>query len=410
MKNFNRKLEKYAELAVKAGINLKAKESLLIIGNAATLPLARKIMKIAYELGATDVEFKLVDDEMKKIRYNYGKEYVFEQYPQWRVDSLEAMYKAGYQHLYIDAPDPTLLEEIDTDLIAKDQKVYSQAVQPIMKYRMTGTVKWNIIAMPSLPWAKSVFPNLSEKKAIEALWEKIFDATRINSENPVKAWKTHDEMLKKYKDFLNQEHFEKLVFEGPKTELECFLATDHHWMGGSKKSTQGDSFIANIPTEEVFTTPHYKKVNGKLHSTKALNLNGKIVEDFGFTFKDGKVVDFYAAKGYDVIEKLLENDTGAKFLGEVALVPDDSPISNTNLLFKNTLFDENASVHFALGKAYPYAIKNGTKLSKEALMEKGANDSLIHVDFMVGGPALNITAYKKDGTAVKLFKNGNWNL
>jgi aminopeptidase len=201
-----------------------------------------------------------------------------------------------------------------------------------------------------------------------------------------------------------------MVYKAPGTDLEVYLADDHYWMGGSKSSVNNHDYVANIPTEEVFTTPHRLKVNGTLKATKPLSLNGKIVDDFGFTFKDGKVVDFYANKGYEVLEKLIANDEGASYLGEIALVGHDSPISNTGILFNNTLFDENASCHFALGRAYAYAMKNGNLLSEDELKDKGANYSLIHVDFMVGGPNLEITAIRKDKTEVILFKNGNWTI
>lgn len=408
MNNFERNLEKYAELAVKVGVNLKEKEGLIISGNADTLPLARLIMKKAYELGAKDVEFQLRDDEMSLIRFKHGKDYVFEDYPQWRVDALEAMYKDNYHHIFILSSDPELLKDIDGELVAKNQKTISQAMAPVMKYRMTGITKWNIIAMPSIPWAKSVFPDLDEEAAVEKLWEKIFAATRVDQDDPIKAWEIHDKNLKKYRDFLNEKQFEKLVFKGPGTDLEVYLAEGHFWMGGSKESQAGHPYVANIPTEEVFTTPHRLKVNGTLKATKPLSVNGKIVDGFGFTFKDGKVVDFYAEKGYEVLEKLLDNDEGARYLGEVALVQDDSPISNTGILFNETLFDENASVHFALGRAYAYAMRNGSSMTQEELEAKGANFSLIHVDFMVGGPNLDIIAYEKNGNKVQLFKEGNW--
>ncbi len=408
MVNLEYNLEKYAELAVKVGINLKVNEGLIVSGNVDTLPLARKIMQKAYELGAKHVEFLLNDDEMTIIRYENAKAFVFESYPQWKVNSLEEMYKDNYHHIFISAPNPELLKDIDPDVVAASQKSASLAMSPVMKYRMTGITKWNIIAMPSIPWAKSVFPNLKEDAAIDALWEKIFQATRVDQDDPIKAWQVHDANIKKYRNFLNKKQFEKLVMTGPGTDLEVFLAEDHFWMGGSKESLAGDSYVANMPTEEVFTTPHRLKVNGKLKATKPLSLNGKLVDNFGFTFKDGKVVDFYAEKGYEVLEKLMENDEGAKYLGEVALVQDDSPISNTGILFNNTLFDENASVHFALGRAYAYAMQNGSNMTEEELEAKGANFSLIHVDFMVGGPELQVVGYEKDGAEVLLFKDGNW--
>lgn len=408
MENFDRLLDRYADLAVRVGINLKQNEGLVLSTNLSGLPLARSIMKKAYEAGAKHVELQFSDDEMTLARYQNGQPHVFENYPKFKADALEAMYQDNYHHLFISAPDPELLKDIPSDRVAKDQKTMSAAVSHVMKYRMTSKTKWCIVAVPSPGWAKSVFPALSEAEAIEALWLKIFDATRVSLENPVVAWQIHDQNLKKYKNYLNEAQFEKLVFKAPGTDLEVFLADNHFWMGGSKISQEGDSYVANIPTEEVFTTPHKLKVNGTLRATKPLSHSGKLVEGFGFTFKDGKVVDFYAEKGKEVLEQLLQNDEGASYLGEVALVQDDSPISNTGILFNNTLFDENASVHFALGRAYPYAMQNGTQMTEAELTERGANFSLIHVDFMVGGPEMHIVAYRFDGTPVTLFEKGNW--
>lgn len=408
MLDLEKSLDKYAELAVKVGINLKEKEGLIITGNTDTLPLARKIMKVAYSIGAKHVEFLLNDDEMSLIRYENGRNFVFESFPQWKVDSIMAMYKDNYHHIFISAPDPELLKDVDSEIVAKSQKASSLAMSQVFKYRMTGVTKWNIITVPSKAWAKSVFPDLDETSSVNMLWKKNFEATRVDHDDPIMSWKMHDKNLKVYRDFLNEKQFDKLVLTGPGTDLEVYLAEDHFWNGGSKISQAGDFYVANIPTEEVFTTPHRLKVNGTLRATKPLSLNGKIVEDFEFVFKDGKVVDFMAKKGYEVLNKLFANDEGASYLGEIALVQDDSPISNTGILFNNTLFDENASVHFAFGNAYGYAMKNGSNMTQSELDKKGANFSLIHVDFMVGGPELDITAYEKDGTEVQLFRNGNW--
>ena len=408
MRDFETKLQKYADLAVSVGINLKENEGLIIGGNLSALPLAREIMKKAYEKGAKHVEFMLSDDEMTLARYANAKDYVFEQYPGWKVKMLIDMYEDNYHHMFISAPNPELLKDVPGDTVAKDQKSASAAVAPALKYRMTGKTKWSIVAVPSPAWAMSVFPDQPLEKAVDLLWDKIFDATRINEENPVEAWIQHDANLKKYKNYLNEKQFEKLVLKAPGTDLEIYLANDHFWMGGSKVSLGGDAYVANIPTEEVFTTPHRLKVNGTCKATKPLSLNGKLVDGFGFTFKEGKVVDYYAQKGKEVLESLLANDEGAPYLGEVALVGDDSPISNTGILFNNTLFDENASVHLALGRAYAYAMRNGSNLTQEELSEKGANFSLIHVDFMIGGPEMEITAHTFDNQVEVLFKSGNW--
>ena len=408
MKNYSKELEKYAALAVNVGINVQPNEGLIITSNESGLPLAREVMKKAYAAGAKHVEFMMSDDEMTLARYNHAKEYVFDNFPEWKVNLLVNLYENNYHHLYIIAPDPELLKDVPGEVVAKDQKVASAALSPATRFRMTGQTKWCIAAVPSAAWANSVYPELSEEDAIDALWVKIFDATRVSTPDPVEAWKQHDQNLKKYKNYLNEKQFDRLVFTAPGTDLEICLADEHYWMGGSKKSLAGFDFVANIPTEEVFTTPHRYKVNGTVRSTKPLSHNGKIVDDFGFTFKEGKVVDYYAGKGKEVLDSMLSNDEGASYLGEVALVQNDSPISNTGILFNNTLFDENASVHLALGRAYAYAMQNGSNLTQEELEAKGANFSLIHVDFMIGGPEMEIIAYAKDGSHTALFKDGNW--
>lgn len=408
MKDYTAQLEKYADLVVNVGINVQPMEGLIITSNASGLPLAREAMKKAYAAGAKHVEFMMADDAMTLARYHHAKDYVFEQYPEWKVELLIKLYESNYHHLYIIAPDPELLKDIPGDIIAKDQRNASAAMSPATKYRMTGQTKWCIAAVPSEAWALSVYPDKPVETAMDLLWDKIFDATRVSEKDPVEAWKVHDQNLKKYKNYLNDQQFEKLVFTAPGTALEIGLADDHYWMGGSKQSLAGIPFVANIPTEEVFTTPHRYRVNGTVKSTKPLSHNGKLVEDFGFTFKDGKVVDYYAAKGKEVLDAMLGNDEGARYLGEVALVQNDSPISNTGILFNNTLFDENASVHLALGRAYAYAMQNGSNLTQEELEAKGANFSLIHVDFMIGGPEMEIVAYTKTGETVKLFSAGNW--
>lgn len=408
MENINESLEKYANLALKTGINLKSGQGLVISFNPFGLPLARKILEQAYKMGAKHVEILFGDDLMTLGRYKNAKEFVFEDYPEWKVDALKAMYEDDYHHLFITAPNPNLLETVPGDLVAKDRKTLSSALEPVMQYRMTGRTKWCIVAVPSPAWAKSVYPELNEEEATNSLWNKIFKATRVDCEDPLSSWETHITNLRKYRDYLNEKKFEKLHFKAPGTNLEVYLAKGHYWMGGSKDSLAGEEFVANIPTEEVFTTPFNTKVNGKLKATKPLSVNGRIVDDFGFVFKDGKVTDYYAGKGKDVLDKLLENDDGAKYLGEVAIVPHDSPISKTKILFNNTLFDENASVHFALGKAYPYAMLNGSSLSSNELVKRGANHSLIHTDFMAGSPEMEIEAYSKDGGSELIFEKGNW--
>ena len=410
MKDLHNILEKYARLTVEVWINLKEGEGLIITTTTEGLPLSRLVAKEAYKAGAKHVEISLNDDEMTLMRYKYGSRDVFESFPEWKVTNIRDIYDDNYHHVFIISPDPELLKSVDQEKVNINQKTQSTAMAPVMKYRMTGLTKWVIVAVPSIGWAKSIFPHDTDDVAVEKLWDYIIKATRLDHDDPVESWKIHDDNLKKYENFLNESDFLKLKLEGPGTDLEVYLAEDHHWIGGSNDDIHGVAYMANIPTEEVFTTPHAYKVNGTLKATKPLSVHGNLINNFGFTFEDGKVVDFFAEEGYDVLKNLLDSDDGAKRLGEVALVQDDSPISNTKILFNNTLFDENASVHFALGRAYGYAIKNGTTMTLEELDKKGANYSLIHVDFMVGGPELQITAYRKNGEEVQLFKDGNWTI
>ena len=401
-------IDKYARLAIESGINLKEHEGLIISTSIHGLELARAAATRAWSAGAKHVEIMFNDEELTLARYENGKEYVFNEYPKWKVDSLIAMYEDGYHHLFITSANPELLRGIPEQLVALDQKTSSTAAAPALKYRMTGRTKWTILAVPSPAWAAKVFAGIPENEAMDLLWDKIFEATRVTTDDPVKAWRDHDRRLKQYVDFLNRSDFAGFRLKGPGTDLDVGLATSHLWVGGSKKALNGDPFVANIPTEEVFTTPHKLRVNGTLKATKPLSVNGRIVRDFGFTFRDGKVTDLYAGEGIEVLESLITNDEGASYLGEIALVPDSSPISDTGILFNNTLFDENASVHFALGRAYPYAIHEGSDKTTEELVSLGANYSLIHTDFMVGGPELEIAAYSQDGSETTIFRKGNW--
>lgn len=408
VEKFYSKLEKYAELVVKVGVNLKEGQGVLLRGSVEALPLIRLITKKAYQLGAKHVQVMLSDDELTLIRYQHGQKKVFEHYPTWIQKGNEAMIEEDYALISVAAPNPELLKKIDPQLVSLDNKTTSKAMEKFMKATMTGQMKWTVVAVPSQAWAKAVFPDKSEAEGIEALWAQIFEITRVDTPDPISAWQNHDKNLKHYAEFLTEKQFEKLIYKAPGTELEVYLAKDHQWVGGGTSDIAGLPFMPNIPTEEVFTMPYRTKVNGTLRSTKPLNVRGQMIHHFGFTFKDGKVVDFYAEEGKEVLQNLLDTDEGARYLGEVALVPHDSPISNSGLIFSNTLFDENASCHFALGRAYAYNIKNGATMEKEDLAQKGANHSLIHVDFMVGCKEMEIVGVMPNGEKVTIFKAGNW--
>lgn len=406
--NLQEQLEKYATLILKHGLNLKSGECFTMSVQEETLPLAREIAKQAYKMGVKDIIFLFNDDTMTLDRYLYAKDASFEEYPKFKVDYAESYFKAGYHRLALITANPELLKKVDPKRLDKWQTVTAQATKRIRKYTMQSMVKWCVVAAASPAWAKAVFPNLTVDKAVDKLWENIFAATRVNLPDPIQAWKEHDKNLKKYVKFLNKAQFKKLIYKGPGTDLEVTLVDNHIWQGGAGKSLAGTSFFANIPTEEIFTMPHAYKVNGVIKATKPLVALGNTIEDFSFTLKDGKIVDYTAKKGKNVLDTLLSTDEGALHFGEVALVPHNSPISNTGLLFKNTLFDENASCHFAFGAAYADTVVNGDKLTASQKKKIGMNESMTHVDFMVGGPELTVTGVDAKGKEVVLLKNGNW--
>lgn len=401
-------LRKYAELIVKSGLNLHKGDNLLINFNKWGLELAETISELAYEAGIGDVI--LAFNSEKVTRSFFEKAEDVEYFPEFKKEYLEKAVENNYNRLSIVAENPALLKGIDPEKIQKVQKARGKALKKVMEATMSNKVKWCVVAVPNAEWATMVFPELSEEEAMDKLWENIFKATRADLEDPVKAWKEHDERLKRVQNFLNESSFEKLLYKGPGTDLEVYLVNGHKWVGGSGPSQSGDIFFANIPTEEIFSMPHKYKVNGTLKATLPLALHGNLVKDFNFTFKDGKVVDFDAKEGKEVLEKLLSTDEGAKRLGEVALVPHNSPISNTGILFQNTLFDENASCHFAVGAAYSENVANGDKLSDEEKDSIGMNNSLTHVDFMVGSKDIVITGVKKDGSQTVIIKDGEWQI
>ncbi|WP_459129182.1 aminopeptidase [Guggenheimella bovis] len=403
-------LEKYAKLLVNFGLAIKPGDSLVIRFDQEGLPLARLCQRYAYEAGAKDIELKFSDPEMTLNFYNYASPEALEYAPSYRVEYMEKMYLDKHHLLSIGTPNPTLLKEVDPKKIATVQRALSVANKPLDKYVMENRVKWLGACNVGKAWAKLVFPDLPEEEAIEKLWEKVFFATRVDLEDPIEAWKEHDRKLKEHENYLNEARFEKLLYKGPGTDLEVYLVEGHAWVGGSSVSPDGELFMANIPTEEVFTMPHRDKVNGTIRATMPLSVRGTVVDGFSFTLKDGKIVDYSAKEGYETLKGLLETDEGALHFGEVALVSHNSPISNTGVLFRNTLFDENASCHFALGAAYGENLPGSTERSDEENLKLGMNDSLIHVDFMVGSKELEVIGVKKNGEQVVLLKDGDWRI
>ncbi len=409
MKNFNHMLDEYAKLCVKVGINLQKGQPLVINSPVEGAEFVRLVAKHAYAAGAKQVHVNWNDETLTKLKYENAPMEVFENFPKWYADGLEEFAKDGAGYLSIYSEDPELLKEIDPKKIAANNKAASTALKKFRKYTMNNINSWCVVSIPTKGWAKRVFPDVSEEEAMEKLWDAIFKATRMDLEDPIKAWEDHVKNTEEKVKFLNEKKFKKLYYKSSNgTDLEIELPEGHIWAGGGDYNSKGIFFVANMPTEEVFTMPLRTGVNGVVYSTKPLNYGGNLIDDFKLKFKDGKVVDFEAERGYEVLKDLFALDEGAKHLGEVALVPYDSPISNSNIIFLNTLFDENASCHLAFGKAYPTNIEGGENMTDEELEKAGVNDSLTHVDFMVGSKDLSIIGETKDGEKVQIFENGNW--
>lgn len=408
MDNFKENLEKYAELAVRTGVNIQKGQTLVINAPLPAAEFVRAAAKKAYEAGAKNVHVEWNDEEVTKIKYLNAPDEAFKEYPMWRAKGLEEMAKEGAAFLSISASNPDLLKGVDPERIATANKTASKALEGYRSYSMSDKVCWCVISVPTKEWAQKVFPDLNPEESVEKLWESIFKATRVDNADPVAAWKEHTDNISKKVDFLNKKRFKKLHYKSSVTDLTIELPEKHLWAGGGGTSKSGTYFVANMPTEEVFTMPKRDGVNGVVKSTKPLNYGGNLIENFTLKFENGKIADFSAETGYETLKKLIETDEGSHYLGEAALVPYDSPISNTNIIFYNTLFDENASCHFALGKAYPTNLEGGASMSGEELTKNGANTSLVHVDFMVGSKDLNIDGETYDGKVEPIFKDGNW--
>ncbi|MVX64791.1 aminopeptidase [Clostridium chromiireducens] len=401
-------LKKYAELVVRTGINLQDKQQLLINSPIECAEFARIIAEIAYEAGAINVIVDYNDEELALIKYNKASMASFEKEPTYAALSREELIKEKTAFISIAARDPELLSGVDPNKISTLAKTSSRTMRKVSSSMMSNEVQWCVVSIPTKGWAKKVFPDVSEAEAVEKLWNSIFSIVRVDKESPVSEWNEHLENLKKRKDYLNAKNFKYLHYKSQGTDLTVELPEGHLWLSGEENTKDGVTFVANIPTEEVFTLPKKDGVNGYVTSKKPLNYGGNVIDNFKLTFKDGKIIGFNAEKGEEILKGLLDTDEGARYLGEVALVGHDSPISNSGLIFFNTLFDENASCHFAFGKAYPSCLKDSDNMSEEELLSKGVNDSLTHVDFMIGSAELEIIGETIGGEKIQVFKNGDW--
>lgn len=408
MLSFQQKLENYAELAVRVGSNLQKDQYLYVDVTVENIELARAIAKKGYEAGAKQVFINFEDDVVTRLHYDNAPLEEFSHFPVWQTVQKDWLAENGCSFIKIKSSSPDLLKGVDSNKVADFQKAAGLGLTKYRQASMSNQISWTVMAAPSEDWAATMFSNLEKDQQVAALWEAIFKATRADLENPVEAWKEHDATLSAKVKQLNDLNLLKLHYTAPGTDLTIELPQGHLWNGGGSKNGAGFDFMANIPTEEVFTAPFKEGVEGYVSSTKPLSYGGNIIDQIKLTFEKGRIIDVQAASGETVLKNLVATDEGSHYLGEVALVPHDSPISNSGLLYYNTLFDENASNHLALGNAYAFCVKNGTEMSQDELAEIGLNRSITHVDFMIGAADMNIDGITQNGEVVAVFRNGNW--
>lgn len=402
-------LIKYASLAVNIGVNIQKDNILVISSPIETAEFARLITEEAYKSGAKDVIVHYGDQKLTKIKLENSSLETISNIPEWQAESYNYYARQEACFISISASDPDGLKGVPVEKIGASQKARTSALKEYFDNSMSNKCRWCVLSVPTLSWAKKVFPKVSDDEAMESLWDVIFKTVRVDTENPVNAWEKHNAYLEEKIKFMNNNNFKSVHLKSANgTDLNIELPEGHIWAGGSERDVNGIPFNANMPTEEVFTLPKKTGVNGIVYSSKPLSYGGNLIDNFSITFKDGKAIDFTAETGYDVLKQMLESDEGAKYLGEVAFVPYNSPISNSKLIFFNTLFDENAACHLAFGRAYESCVKDADKYSEEELEKIGVNNSVIHVDFMIGTSDLEITGINKNGEAIQIFSNGNW--
>ncbi|MFO1123301.1 MAG: aminopeptidase [Hyphomicrobiales bacterium] len=401
-------LDRYAQLTIRSGLNLRKGQELLITAPLDAVPLVRRITEHAYKAGATLVTTFYSDDPATLARYRFAPDESFDTAPAWLFEGMAQAFRGGAARLAIAGEDPGLLAGQDPARLSRANKARSVAYRPALELITGFAINWCVIACATPAWARSVFPQLREAEALAKLWSAIFSCCRADLPDPVAAWETHSANLARRTAFLNERRYAALRYRGPGTDLRLGLATDHVWKGGAGKARNGVVCNANIPTEEVFTAPHKDKVDGIVCSTKPLSYQGSMIDGIKVRFEKGRIVEMTAAKGEEAFRSLISTDEGAARLGEVALVPHSSPISRSGIVFNNTLFDENAASHIAVGQSYTENIRDGGSRSKDELAALGANASLVHVDWMIGSGSLDIDGITADGKTEPLMRQGEW--
>jgi aminopeptidase len=414
MNSLSESLKKYAQLIIRVGLNLQ-KGQPLIINNASTrgvplhaAPLVRAVTEEAYKAGSPYVDVIWNDEELIHIRAQHAPAGTFGEYSDWHVDALLKVAERGGAMLTIRSNNPDLLNDLDPERVGAMQRTHLEKFSPASLLATNNKINWLVVAASSPVWASKVFPDLSPEKAEAKLWDAIFKITRVDQPDPVAAWEEHVKNLLKRGDYLTKKQYTGLKYKGPGTDLTVGLPEGHKWISAREKSQTGIEFIANLPTEEVFTLPHRLKTEGTVKATMPLSYGGTLLDDFSLTFENGRVVKAVAGKGESILKKLIDTDEGASRFGEVALVPVDSPIAKRGHLFYDALIDENASCHLAIGRAYRINLSGAADITDEQFKERGGNVSITHVDFMVGSKELDIDGVRQDGSTEPVFRKGKW--
>jgi aminopeptidase len=402
------KLDKLAEVAVRVGLNLQPGQDLFLTAPMTALPLVRRIAEHAYKAGAGLVTPFFSDEEITLARYRHAPDESFDRAAGWLHEGVAKAFANNTARLAVVGDNPMLLAGEDPAKVSRASKANSIAYQPALEKIAGFDINWNILAYPGAAWAQQVFPGESEAVAVGKLADAVFAASRVDEADPVAAWAAHNAALRSRTQWLNQQRFHALHFTGPGTDLMIGLADGHEWQGGASTAKNGILCNPNIPTEEVFTTPHARRVDGHVASTKPLSYQGTLISDIAVRFEGGRIVEAKASQGEAVLNKVLDTDEGSRRLGEVALVPHSSPISKSGLLFFNTLFDENAACHIALGQCYSKCFVDGASLTPEQIAAQGGNKSFIHIDWMIGSGEIDIDGVHADGRRVPVFRKGEW--
>ena len=408
--NFEENLQKYAKLLVSKGINVQKGHTIVINIDVEQAPFARLLTKEAYALGAEEVIVKWTDDFVTRETYLHTSEERMTNIPQYKVDESLDMIEKKTSRLSVRSADPDALNGIDGKKLAAVQKANNVAFDAQRIATQANKVSWTVAAAAGAKWAAKVFPDLAtEEEQVDALWNEIFKTCRVYEADPVAAWDAHEARLLSKADVLNAEQFDTLHYTAQNgTNLTIGMPQNHVWESAGSVNAQNEKFIANMPTEEVFSAPDFRRIDGVVKSTKPLSYAGNIIDGMSFRFANGQVTEVTAEKGEETIRRLVEENDGGRSLGEVALVPDPSPISQSGIVFFNTLFDENASNHLALGSAYASSVVGGTEMTQKELAAAGLNRSTTHVDFMIGSADMNIDGIRKDGSVMPIFRNGDW--